>query len=255
MKLFFARRLASCIVQYCIENKINVCCLEDLKSKYGDDNNNRLTHLFTPTTLIKCIKSALEKNGIGYLEVNKDGTSQIDPLTGFQGCRNGKNKSMLYVIRNGVVGWINSDLAASTNVLLRGLNRSIVPYSFYIKKDNDEPSSRKRLKKFFKFKFGNEKINLEKHGEELRISDKKSKYNGIVYYCSGSGKMYTKVGREIEKNEIMNLVAFSKEIKEFDVIPSGEIGCKNFTSDKVLESSQVVTRNKVTIEEIDFAAK
>jgi len=159
------RRIAAAIVTACKD--CNVVFVEDLQSNFDVDNdNNSLMRLFSPNTMLKHIKLALEKAGIGFVEAAKDGTSKTDPVTGSVGSRCEFDKQKLFVERNGQVGWIDSDLAACLNVLIRGLGHSVCPYKMYlreeVKVDENSPKVEKELgvrqQRFLKLRYGTVKI-------------------------------------------------------------------------------------------------
>jgi hypothetical protein len=156
-RLFVSRKIAACIVAGVSDS--DLVFLENLSSNYDSDNdNNSLSRLFCGPTLIKIIKQALNKVGIACLQINKDGTSKTDPLTGMIGYR--ANKNNLVVKRNDTYVRIDADLAAATNILLKGLSHNICPYKFRIKPSEISPEQKtddsevldnsKRITRFFK---------------------------------------------------------------------------------------------------------
>jgi hypothetical protein len=129
----------------------DIVFVEDLSFK--DDEKNRLVNLFSCNLLLDSIEMALNKRNIQMVEVNKQGTSKVDPVTGKVGYRSEKDKSKLYVERDGKVCYIDSDLAACVNVMLKGMSHSVCPYRFNlvdkkINKENKEKEDGERIKKF-----------------------------------------------------------------------------------------------------------
>jgi len=232
---FVTKQFAATIVKHCKEvmakygREYAVVFLEDLEMYFdADADNNSLIRLFAPGQLKKYIASALAKSKIGYVFIPPAGTSKTDPLTSKIGFRaTGKyykqlgyllNKSDLYVERNGVIGKINSDVAAAINILLKGVNHSIVPYRFLNKHAGSE---QKRLKRF-----------------EGEIGcDLKKMPKTRLYYLDG------KIITEEEKNsleeallaEIKHFLLSKANIPEFDAIPGSNGTCKAFSVPRCLK--------------------
>ena len=93
------RRMASAVVKKA--HDCNIVFIENLS--FRDDEKNYLLKLFSCKTLMKFIEEALNEKNIHLVEVDKDGTSRIDPLTGLPGYRPKYDKSKLYVERNGEI--------------------------------------------------------------------------------------------------------------------------------------------------------
>ena len=117
-KEFVLRRMCAKTAEYMSD--CNVVFFENLNFKFDSDNdNNSLLRLFSAATILKFMEEALQKKGIGFVEVDKSGTSKTDPVTASHGWRDKRNKQKLHVIRDGKHGWIDSDLAATLNILIR----------------------------------------------------------------------------------------------------------------------------------------
>lgn len=139
------RKLAYKLVEYCVD--CNILFIENLNFDPEKDKNH-LLKLFNCRTLIKYITEALEKRGVAVVEVDKSGTSKVDPVTGQLGYRSKKDKSKLYVKRNGKIVYLDSDLAACVNVMLKGLGHSVCPYSFIKSNDDEIENGKQRIKTF-----------------------------------------------------------------------------------------------------------
>lgn len=139
------RKLAYKIVDYA--HDCNAVFVEDLNFD-SDSDKNYLLRLFHCQTLLKFIEEGLNKRGIAMILTDKNGTSKVDPVTGELGYRDKKDKSKLYVKRNDKIVYIDSDLAACVNIMLKGTNHSICPYNFLL--SNDEESDKQRIKTFKK---------------------------------------------------------------------------------------------------------
>lgn len=132
---FVSRQFGAVIAGFAIKHSIGVAFREDLDIQGDFDNDrNDLGRLFASGQLCKHIDEALEKVGVACVAVPPDGTSRTDPVTGYVGYRDALNKTCLYVLRDGQIGKIHADIAASLNVLLRGCNHSVYPYKMYLKK-------------------------------------------------------------------------------------------------------------------------
>jgi hypothetical protein len=149
---FVSKQYAAIIVKHCLANNINIAFLEDLEMNGdADEKNNSLGRLFAPGQLKKTITEALHKVGIGYVFVPPAGTSCKDPVSGMFGYRDKKyDKTKLYVIRDGLVGWLDADLVAAMNVLLLGLSHSVVPYRIFNKSLENKNRLSRRLSRFLK---------------------------------------------------------------------------------------------------------
>lgn len=126
---FVTRRLAYKISEYASD--CNIVFVENLEF----DKDNYLMKLFSCKTLLSYIEEALNKKGICMVQVEKMGTSKIDPVTGKLGFRSKKDKSRLYVRRDDEICYIDSDLSACVNVMLVGLSHSICKYKIVENKE------------------------------------------------------------------------------------------------------------------------
>ena len=188
---FTSRRLAASIVRYSAPS--NVIVVEDLTMKQDrDDSSNSMTRLFAPRQLIDSITMAAEKVGKSVVEVDPRGTSRCDPLTGDFGYRPKKiDKKSLYVERDGSIVRYDSDIAASVNVLKRGLDHGVTPYKVFVKgkpSATSETFDRKRLSRFCAEKY--KQLTLPKFkndGPILRATNAKDGdlYHGFAYLRGG----------------------------------------------------------------------
>lgn len=232
------RKLAASILQYALRVNpgVNMIILENLNMRMTKESRfNNITRLFNPQQLLKCIEEAANKVGISVTLASKEGTSQIDPVTGELGFRDKKcEKEKLFVFRDGKLVWIHSDEAASVNILLRGLGHSIVPYKFYLKKskedvttEEEEETQGKRLKRFFSWKFGvsKPKFYVDATGN-LTVSAKKlpkrQEYVGWVYYYGGTFHTENQhlATRNFIETKVKNQRANGIKIEQVDVIPA-----------------------------------
>lgn len=148
LRNFTSKQFGAKIAKFCISVGANICFIEDLEIDQDyDKDTNSLTRLFAAGQLTKSIKLALEKVGIACVGVPPAGTSQKDPLTGLFGYR---DKTFLFVERDGNIVKIHADLAASLNILLLGLSHSIVPYKLWVKDAKVLGQDKKRLSQFLK---------------------------------------------------------------------------------------------------------
>uniref|UniRef100_UPI0021EEEB36 Cas12h1 n=1 Tax=unidentified TaxID=32644 RepID=UPI0021EEEB36 len=157
------RRVAHTIVEYF--DDCDIVFFEDLDGPSDSDSrNNALVKLLSPRTLLLYIRQALEKRGIGMVEVAKDGTSQNNPISGHVGWRNKQNKSEIYFYEDKELLVMDADEVGAMNILCRGLNHSVCPYSFVTKapeKKNDEKKEGdygKRVKRFLKDRYGSSNV-------------------------------------------------------------------------------------------------
>lgn len=224
----------SCVTNYARGSQ--VAFLEDLDADFDrDNNNNSLTRLFSPATLLATIVSALEKAGIGVVFINKNGTSRTDPVTGDLGYRDYKNdKDKLYVVRNGNLGWIHADKAAALNVLLVGLNHSIVPYKFFVQDDKDEDKKeRKRMDRFMKEAFGKKSVRFYE-ADGIVTTAGKLKHLGRTYYHADqlvNEAKHLEMENEIKK--IKDIAVFAGEVPEFALTGDHIETYKNFSIEQV----------------------
>jgi IS605 OrfB family transposase len=228
---FITRKIAYALVKKATD--CNIVFVEDLNFAFNKDNdNNSLLRLFTPATLLKYIKEGLEKIGVEVVEVNKAGTSKSDPITGNLGWRNDQNSSQLFVERNGKIGFIDCDPAASLNILLNGLNHSVCPYKVFIKKKSD---NKQRISRFWLEKFKNTKIKLFKNAKEHIDTKGKLIDNEYIYYHAGkimTEKQHYQLENKIKdyaKGLIKDQSVGLSEIKKFDITDCGTMGYRNFT--------------------------
>lgn len=232
-KLFVIRRIAATLVRYCLDNNVKVVFLEDLDMKQDSDktnNDNSLIRLFTPRLLIDTITMALHKYGICVISsVDPKGTSKIVWYNNTLGVRGNEveylqhdNPKRLLIVKNnkGKHKWdvIDCDLNASANILIKGLNRGIIPFQFFIKSDKsqDNEDNGKRLKVFLTKKYGTDKIYFYDNGNNLDAETKKMKGKenvvGRVYYIENtffSEEQYKKIRedmtKEIEQDGLLDL--------------------------------------------------
>lgn len=202
LKEDFLKKLANKLTKYCIENDVSLIFIEDLDSEQNSKNSrqdNSLIRLFSAKGITDAIKNSAEKYGIYCVEIDKKGTSKTDPVTGKLGYRNECNKSDLFVIRQNKKLCLNADMSASQNIFLKGIDRSIIPYSFYWPKSSKELG--KRITVFLKSMFKTTKIRFYQNQNELIPSTKKLKteeYFGTIYYSNN--KFYSK-DQQIEKQK------------------------------------------------------
>jgi len=232
------RRIAYAIAQEARD--CNVVFVEDLKADFDADNdNNALLRLFAVKTLIRYIQEALEKIGVGLVLVAKDGTSKTNPMNGDLGWRDRNNKEHLYFELNGEAVRCHADLVASLNVLLRGLDHSVCPYSFVTKDTNKKPGRAdqkdkgygKRLKRFFKDRFGSSNLRfVAKPDGEVTATTRRPKDALIgerVYYHGG--KLVTSEVHYRMENEIKHLLTLKSPAKELSLTEDGIRSYENFT--------------------------
>lgn len=134
---FVSKQYAAQVAVHSLAVKANVTFIEDIDIELDSDKDarsNSISMLFAAGQLKKAIAIALNKVGIGCVFVNPAMTSQVDAWFGLFGFRDKlKDKGNLYVRRNGVIGKINSDLVASANVMIVGVNHSVFPRRIFVK--------------------------------------------------------------------------------------------------------------------------
>lgn len=261
-KQLYVRKLGSLIKKACLESAaqgkpISVVALEDLSSlKQKTDNSakeNSLTRLFSPQMIQKSIEEILENTGIAVsANVNPNGTSKIDCLTGEVGYRSPYDKSCLYVKRDGEIVKIDADLNAAVNIGICYVNNNLALYKFSTKStkskkkdilhdDIDEDLTEedaikmgKRQEQMFLklFRVKRPYFYLDENGQ-VHVSQKKIKgkelYEGILYYRAG--RLLTEVQHleeqksleqeVLEKNEFVasnNPVITGSKIKAFQLL-------------------------------------
>ena len=222
------KQIAFKVSKWAVENKINCVFGEDLTMQQDGDKSareNTLTRLFSGRVLISYIQNALEKNGICFIPVvDPSGTSKTDFLTGDLGFRLG-NK--LYVKRNNKIVSLHADVAASLNILIKGLNASVVPYKFRVFEGTANKDG-KRIQAFMKSKFGG-KVNFHMKNGEINPLRKKSKmelYSGTLYFRNG--KFITETEHRNAEEEWKNVEKSSK-IKDVAVVDKKHKNYKNFS--------------------------
>lgn len=216
---FVSRQFGSIIVKYCQENAVNVLFREDLDVRGDfDDENNYLARLFASGQLGKRIDEALQKISIGCSAVPPDGTSRTDPVSGYVGYRDEYNKTCLYVLRNGKIGKIHADVAASLNVLLRGCDHSVYPYKFYVKKGKLVKNG-KRMDAFL---------------TKRKLSDFGT-YTGYIYVTPNG--FWTKQQRDAWVGQIKHLVLLNRNVENFSISGPAVCSYDAFKTREVLESS------------------
>lgn len=248
---FVLRQLASKIANEMKD--CNVVFGEDLDFKFdSDNNNNALLRLFSAATLLKYIAEALEKIGVGFVKVAKNGTSLTDPVTSCPGWRDKANKSKLYVVRNKKLGWINSDLSAALNILIQGLNHSVCPYKFYVKEFDKKPDDKKpigkRLERYFKLSFG---TSVPKFVEDdkggivcvKKIDSQNRLMNKYVY--AYSSRIITSEHHKEMVDKIKQLAMDNPNCKEFDATCESQGRYKNFALKEVHDYSKDVATEEI----------
>lgn len=222
-RLYATKKFAAEIVK--VADGANIVFVEDLDFEFDRDNNsnsNSLARLFASGQLKKWIKSSLNKIGIGCVFVAPELTSKTDPVTGLLGYRDkGKNKENLYVLRDGNLGVINSDVAASLNVLLAGVNHSVYQRRLFIK--NGKVSSKKeskRLNSFIKERnLDSVLFQVDSVAEKVVASNvsttRDTIQNGIVYITPDG--FITENQKEGKEKKIKDMVTFQKDIPEFSL--------------------------------------
>lgn len=243
-RLFTSRRLAHAVAEYLADNNVDVAFFEDLNSNYDFDNdNNALQRLFNASTLLKIIKQALHKRGIGMVLVDKKGTSKTDPVTGLLGFRPKYSKCDLVVERDNKLVRIDADKAASLNVMIRGLNHSITPYSLFAldfnAKSKQEKTYGKRASRFFGDKYQNTKVGFVPNvdGKCLVVSFReitkaKSEYkkNCRVYYRSAIKTFITEELHKKEEKEFKDRCSSWHKLPIVDVTPMTISKYANFSA-------------------------
>lgn len=199
--VLIARRIAAKVCEYCLSNNINVAFFENLDGPQEEGNNNSIARIFSPRIALDCIRLKLEEKGVGMVEIDKRGTSVIDHQTGLVGYRDKKNHKKLYCVRDGNVFGIDADLNAAINIGVKGMDRSITPYKFWIRGDKDKDSEEqeeygKRMKKFFMDKYGVAKVDFcDENGEPKPSTSKKlTKHEKIIgkhLYYRNNKYLYT----------------------------------------------------------------
>jgi len=267
---FVLRQLASKIANEMKD--CNVVFGEDLDFIFDSDkNNNALLRLFSAATLLKYIIEALEKIGVGFVKVAKNGTSQSDPVTSNPGWRDDKNKSRLYVVRDKQLGWIDSDLAATMNILIQGLNHSVCPYKFYVKEYENKPNSTqdsinaikkpeeaigKRIKRFFNLKYGSSvpKFVSDDRGRVTfakKIDSTQTRLINQFVYAHSSCIVTCELHNEMV-NKIKQLAVEKPNCQEFDVTCDPDGRYNNFALPEVHDSSKDVGAKALTTKDVDF---
>jgi hypothetical protein len=222
---FITRKLAFVITKNAVSAGCNLVFVEDLNFVFDkDDNRNSMLRLFAAATLIQYIEEGLQKAGIGLVKVAPDGTSKTDPVTGLLGHR---FHNKLYVERNEKIGYIQCDPAASLNVLLRGLGRSVCPYKFFVKdktnNSDDDKNEKKRTKAFLQIRYGTTRPKLiGKNGQPLK---------GFVYYRNGNliPESEHRAHEEAWRQKVIDLWAAKASLDEFEITSCGTDGYKNFS--------------------------
>ena len=205
----------------------NIVFVEDLESNFDEDNNNNsLTRLFSPKMLIGGITQALENIGVQVVLTDKRGTSQTDPVTGKLGYRDISQKEKLFVDRDGKLGYIHADCAASLNVLLCGINHNVRPYKFYVAKEKDDETEQenngKRMKKFTNVKYRTNKLKLKVenhqiiHDENLKAKAKDRLYG---YFYFREDRILTTQEHFEQRNALKDRQQNALRIEEFDLNP------------------------------------
>jgi hypothetical protein len=219
---FVSKQYAALIVSASGDSQ--VIFIEDIEIDFDSDNDsNSISRLFAPGQLKQAIENACHKAGKSCVFVNPALTSRTDPVTGILGKRGdtlfakGKkifvNKDHLYVKRNGVIGIINSDIAASFNVLLVGLNHSVFPRRFFVdQKGNIQTYTAS----------GEPKKRLQRFLSERRIKKNLPFVNTFVYVTpDGCISETQKIENEkAMESEIMHLNLNKVQIQNFDLNPT-----------------------------------
>ncbi len=227
-RLFVSRKIAAHVVNS--TKGSDVVFLEDLTSNYDADNdNNSLARLFSGPTLVKIIKQSLNKAGIAVVFVDPAGTSKTDPLTGKIGKRFKNRKNDLIVNRDGVDVRIDSDLAASMNIMLKGLSHNVAKYSFWSGGEEDRETA-KRLTRFFRVKFETKNPKFIKTNEIVEVTTKAKKNeiipNQKLYYRSN--RIITVVEHHQEQRDIERRCGDLTKLPKVDVTPDTTVIYENF---------------------------
>ena len=240
LKKDLLKKLANKIVKYCLDNQVSLVFLEDLDSEQSSRNSretNSLIRLFSAKSILDSIETALGKYGISCLSnIDKKGTSKTDPFTGNIAYRDEKDKRNLYVKKKNKLVCYNADHTASLNVFLRGIDHSIIPYSFIWANSKDKDKEKgKRISRFLKDKLGTTKVYFYDLGEDhLTVSTKslknKSKYFGKIYYRNNkfiTEKQHFEMEEKLKK-EIMDGLAVGTQVEKIDITSKNINTCVNF---------------------------
>lgn len=174
--------------------------IEDLDFEFDADNmgnSNSISRLMAAGQLKKAIENALHKQGIGCVFVAPANTSCTDPITG---CLAGRDKEYskrtLVVLRNGTLGRMDADITAALNILLVGVQHSIMPRRFFVKGGEIPLSGEtegKRLKRFLKERGLSRAYFTLNEREELCVTKRKKQSNKQIPY---TGYVYLNVSQE-----------------------------------------------------------
>jgi hypothetical protein len=247
------RLIASAIARDCLANGVWIVFVENLASKYAKGSANLLAKLFNASTLLDTIKAALDKIGVALVRVEKNGTSQHDPVTGALGYRDDTNHENLIVSRDGELCSIPCDKSASLCVGLVGVNHSVVPHKFYVPKpdaeaeaeeEEEEDGGSKRLTAFLadagKTLKDLKNLTAGPGGVVRFTSDPTAKRiaGQSVYPCHATGKLYTAAAKDAIQDGIRNRCKAGEVPRPAEVIPDGAKTYKAFSTGLVLELAQ-----------------
>lgn len=230
-----------------------VVFIEDFESNTDSDENNdtnRMVRLFNARKILDHLKEALEKRGIGMVEVDKSGTSKTDPITGKTGWRNEYNTNKLLFLENdNTLLEVDCDTAASLNVLLKGLCHSVVPFSFLFrsakKKAGGKTTERygKRNTRFLKDMFGTTNVNFFVDENGVVNATKKTPENMVqpntrVFFHEGL--IISKEERSRIQEEIKRLYKSGVKPRKIDLTNPEIESYNNFSHSKMLDCLQLV---------------
>jgi len=257
-RLHVSRLVGARVVRACED--CQMIFLEDLSTGFSEGSNNSLARLFSAGQLKNSIVMAAEKVGKAVVFVCKDGTSIKDPVFGLHGLRPSKktpgippDKKRLYVRRDGKIGYINADQAASLNVLLVGLSHSVAKYKFFVKdgklQDDEEVAAQQgkkprkigvRLERLLKMNFDTPArlfFSLEKDQVVPCYEATETPYTGWVYVYHD--RLLTTRQRDQQVNqlaqEVKDLLRDGVKIPKWDVIPDCDNSCLGFSPCLVLD--------------------
>jgi IS605 OrfB family transposase len=122
------RKIASEVRHLAVSEGCDVVLVEDLEyftqSIIREKGDNSLLSIWSPNTVLRWIRNALEPHGIPMIRIDPRNTSKIDPRTGEFGFNHFRaSKSVLLVERDGNLEIINADIASAQNLQRRFWSR------------------------------------------------------------------------------------------------------------------------------------
>lgn len=240
---FVSKKFASEMVKYA--EGCNLAFVEDIDLDFDRDSDfNSLSRLFAAGQLKKAIENAFNKQGMAVTFVQPALTSKTDPVTGELGFRPKPKdhlpKENLYVVRDNKIGVLHSDIAASLNVLLVGLNHSVYPRRVYVKNSliAKKESNNQRITSFLNtrmlsktyFSTGAEKL--------VETKEKPNELLDSWVYVTPDGYISEKQKQEREallKVQIMDLRKNGVPLQEFSLTPEPLTTYKGFQVKQVLD--------------------